>query len=87
MASARDNSSGDVSASESLLGLGRDAAALRGAVQAAAAAERHVAFAGDDEDRAGEVVRAADLAADGEQLADGHGLAGRGGEREDLGVE
>jgi hypothetical protein len=87
MAGTRHNRSGNVGAGERLLGLGRDAAALRRAIQAAAAAERHVALAGDDEDGAREVVQAAGLAADSQQLADGHGLAGRRGEGQDLRVE
>jgi len=86
VAGTGDNNSSDVGAGENPLGVGREALA-DGTVVAAAAAERKVALAGDDEDGAGEVVGAAGLAADGQQLADAHGLAGRGGEGQDLGVE
>lgn len=83
----RNDGRSDVGAGEGLLRLSRNAAAIGSTVEAAATAERNVTLASNDKDWTGEVVRATGLATDGEQLANCHGLASRGGESEDLRVE
>ena len=72
---------------EVLLGLSWDALEASWGSKAVATTEWNVTLTGDDEDWARDWVWCTVGAANGEELADGHWLAGHGREVEDLWVE